>query len=237
MESNPQLSGSGPYGGEVSDNCREAVRADALRNRAALVAAARQVFGERGLDAPLDEIARRAGVGNATLYRRFPTREALISAVFVERVAEYARAADRAIGEADPWTGFEQYVRYVLHVQASDRGLADLLARDVHDPHCEDDGELDRLRAHAYEGFVQLVERAQQSGALRSDFVPQDMVLLLMANAGLVHRTADAAPTSWARLAAFLLDGLRSEAATEAPPAPSEEEVVAAMHGLPGFDR
>jgi AcrR family transcriptional regulator len=202
-----------------------ALRADAARNRRALVTAAREVFGERGLDAPLDEIARRAGVGNATLYRRFPTRQLLVEAVFTDWMAEYARAVDDAIANPDPWTGFRDYVVHILALQAADRGLADLLATTSGSA----GGELERLRNHAYEGTAQLIQRAQDAGELRADFAHQDLALLLMANAGLVHRTAAAAPGSWRRVAAFLLDGLRAGAATPAPPAPTEVEVRAAM--------
>jgi AcrR family transcriptional regulator len=201
------------------------LRADAARNREALLTAARAVFSERGLEAPLDEIARRAGVGNATLYRRFPTREALVEAVFAERMAEYAEAVDDALDNDDPWTGFRDYLLRILRLQAEDRALADLLVTISGEP----GGELERLHEHAFEGTMELVDRAKAAGELRADFQHQDIVLLLMANAGLVHRTADAAPDSWRRVAAFILDGLHADAATPSPPAPTEDAVRAAM--------
>jgi AcrR family transcriptional regulator len=206
-----------------------ALRVDAARNRAALVAAARSVFGELGLDAPLDLIARRAGVGNATLYRRFPARQELVTAVFIDQMQDYADAADRALAEPDAWTGFRSYVLQVLAMQAADRGLADLLSSNFDDNPCAAAGDLESLRASAYDSLEKLVARAQEAGALRADFVPQDLALLLMANAGLVHRTCSAAPSSWARLAAFVLDGLQASAATPAPAPPSEPAVIAAM--------
>src|SRR5260370_40005516 len=79
------------------------LRADAARNRAAIVSVAREVFAEQGLEAPLEAIAARAGVGIATLYRRFPTREKLVAVALVEKVAEYAEAAEQAMAVADPW--------------------------------------------------------------------------------------------------------------------------------------
>ena len=82
------------------------LRADAARNRAAIVAVARDVFAEHGLAAPLETIAARAGVGIGTLYRRFPTREKLVAAALVEKVAEYAEAAREALAASDPWAGF-----------------------------------------------------------------------------------------------------------------------------------
>jgi AcrR family transcriptional regulator len=203
---------------------RAVLRADAERNREAVVRAARIVFGEQGIDAPLDEIARRAGVGNATLYRRFPTRDDLIVAVFTERLVEHAQAAERALAEPDPWIGFRDYLMCVCRVQATDRGLADLLTMST--PEIEG---LDDLRGRAYHGFVDLVHRAQTAGALRVDFVPEDLVLLLMANAGLVLRTSTGAPKAWERFVSFLLDGLRADAATPAPPPPTEQQVLTAM--------
>jgi AcrR family transcriptional regulator len=79
------------------------LRADAARNRDAIVAVARDVFAEQGLEAPLEAIAARAGVGIATLYRRFPTREKLVSAALVDKVAEYVDAARQALAVPDPW--------------------------------------------------------------------------------------------------------------------------------------
>src|SRR5829696_6238826 len=89
------------------------LRADAARNRRRLVDAARAVFLERGLDAALDEIARRAGVGNATLYRRFPRRGDLISAVFVDTMRSVVAAGERAEQVKDPWQAFAGYVEFL----------------------------------------------------------------------------------------------------------------------------
>src|SRR5208282_6580177 len=89
------------------------LRADAARNRAAIVAVAREVFAEQGLAAPLEAIAARAGVGIATLYRRFPTREKLVAAALTEKVAEYAEAAEQALAAADPWVGFAGFVQRI----------------------------------------------------------------------------------------------------------------------------
>src|SRR2546426_6922377 len=102
------------------------LRADAARNRAVLVAAAREVMAERGLEAPLDEIARRAGMGNAPLYRRFPRRIDLIAAVFADRMAEHARAVAAALEADDPWEGFRGYVKAAAELQLHDHGIADL---------------------------------------------------------------------------------------------------------------
>ena len=200
------------------------LRADAARNRAAIVEAARSLFAEQGLQAPLDEIARRAGTGNATLYRRFPTRCDLIAAVFADRMVEHLDAVEQALEADDVWEGFASYVRTAAALQARDRGIADLVTMEL--PTAP---EIEQLRARAFDGLVRLVERAQAAGVLRADFAHQDVVLVLMANAGLVERAIGIAPEASARLIQVLLDGLRVDAATAGPVAPDPQQVEAAM--------
>ncbi len=201
------------------------LRADAARNRAAIVEAARAVFAEQGLDAPLDEIARRAGTGNATLYRRFPTRGDLIAAVFADRMTEHLEAVEAGLADEDPWRGFASYVEAVGAMQARDRGIADLVTMDV--PSAPD---IEQLRSRAFDGLVRLVERAHAAGVLRADFTTPDVVLLLMANAGLVERAHGISAQASARLVHVLLDGFRAEAASAGPAAPSARQTRVAMH-------
>src|SRR5438132_13734134 len=104
-----------------------ALRQDAQRNRELILAAAREEFREQGLDVSLEEIARRAGVGIATLYRRFPTRDALIEAVFEDHVASFVALAEEALQNEDPWVGFSTFIEQLCERQASDFGLKDLL--------------------------------------------------------------------------------------------------------------
>jgi AcrR family transcriptional regulator len=200
------------------------LRADAARNRQAIIDSARELYGQRGLDVPFDEIARAARVGNATLYRHFPSRCALVAAVFADTLRRVSEAAARALDNADPWDGFAGHVRFLCQLQATDRGLADLLTTAVVGA-----PELEALRASAYQDFVRIAQRAKASGALRADFVPEDLVLLLMANAGLVHRTADTAPNAWSRFIDLALDGLRTAAATPAARSPDPAAVRRAM--------
>jgi AcrR family transcriptional regulator len=205
----------------------QALRADAERNRRQLVEAARVVFAERGLDASLDEIARRAGVGNATLYRRFPTRCQLIAAVFVDTLREVVDATERSLADPDPWAGFVEQLTSLCRLQASNRALADLLTATVSDA-----PELEELRARAYDGLLRLIDRARASGDLREDFRHEDVVLMLMANAGLLERTAATAPIAWRRHLSYVLDGLRAPAGTPAAPSPEEHQVIGAMNAL-----
>jgi AcrR family transcriptional regulator len=184
------------------------LRADAERNRVALLAAAREVFSENGLDASLDEIARRAGVGNATLYRRFPTRQDLIAAVFADRKATQVDLAERALENADPWSGFVEYVTAVCELQSTNRGLGELLVTLNFDG----DERIAQLRATAQRRARELIRRAQDAGALRADFDLADLMLVLMANAGVIQRSAE--PDAWRRQLALLLDGLAARQVT-----------------------
>lgn len=200
---------------------------DAERNRQRLVAAAQTAFAERGVDVPLEEIALRAGVGIATLYRRFPTRDALLAAAFEDRVAEYATAAAAALRSADAWSGFCQFVERCCALQAADRGARDVLTMTF--PRAKG---LEELRDRAFRDFAELVRRAKAAGQLRADFVPEDFVLLLMANAGVVRATREAAPLAWKRFAGLMLDACRAEAAHQLPPPPSPAQVYRAMRRL-----
>jgi AcrR family transcriptional regulator len=204
------------------------LRADAANNRSRILEAARAVFAERGIEAPLDEIARRAGVGNATLYRRFPTRDALVAAVFEARVAEYADAATEALRAPDPWAGFCQFAQRVFAMQAADRGLSDVLTMTARTTE-----RLEELRQRAYNDFAELVRRAQAAGEqkLRADFVPEDFILLVLANQGVLRSTADAAPLVSKRFLGLVLDGCRAEGA-HALPSPPPAQRYAATRGL-----
>jgi AcrR family transcriptional regulator len=178
------------------------LRADAERNRTALLTAAREVFEEHGLDASLDEIARRARVGNATLYRRFPSRRELIAEVFAGRMSEYVQLAQRALAEPDPWSAFVGYLTRLCEMQATNRGLSELLVTNRFD----DDDRLTELRAAAQRGATAVIRRAQESGALRADFTRQDISVLMMANSGVLRRSSD--PQAWRRQLSLFIEGL-----------------------------
>jgi AcrR family transcriptional regulator len=181
------------------------LRADAERNRASLLHAAREIFGEQGLDASLDEIARRAGVGNATLYRRFPSRRDLIAEVFAGQMNEWVDLADQSLDDPDPWNGFVTYMTRVCEMQATDRGLSDLLVNTSFD----DDERLARLRATAQRGAVEVIDRAQRDGSLRADFTRLDIRMLMMANAGVAGRSAE--PGAWRRHLTLILEGVATD--------------------------
>jgi AcrR family transcriptional regulator len=197
-------------------------RADAQRNRAALVAAARELMGRRGLDASLDEIASAAGVGNATLYRHFPTRRDLVQAVFADQMSRYAAAVERALAEPDPWLAVRGYLTEICALQAENRALADLVTSAEY---------TDATRPVAVAHLHELLDRARTAGVLRADFAVEDVVLVLLANAGVVRRTAEHAAAASPRLVALLLDGLRTAAATPGPPPPDPASIARALSG------
>jgi AcrR family transcriptional regulator len=205
------------------------LRADAARNRASIVAVAREVFAEQGLEAPLEAIAARAGVGIATLYRRFPTREKLVAAALIGKVTEYAEAAEQALAAADPWAGFAGLVQRICELQAGDRGLSELLSMTL-----SADEQVEQLRRTANEQVATLIGRAKAAGRLREDFAGEDLVLLLIATAAVMHVTRADAPDAWRRFVALALDAFRSQASpplpeTTLPAPPSTAQMTRAM--------
>ncbi|MGB6578282.1 MAG: helix-turn-helix domain-containing protein [Streptosporangiaceae bacterium] len=203
---------------------RRRLRADAVRNRDAIVAVARDVFAEQGLEAPLELIAARASVGIATLYRRFPTREKLVAAALTEKVAEYAEAAEQALAVADPWSGFAGFVQRICELQASDRGLSDLLSMTL-----SADEQIEQLRRTANDRVITLIERAKADGTLRQDFAGEDLVLLLIATAAVMHVTRADAPGAWRRFVALALDAFRRQDLPGLPEPPTTAQMTRAM--------
>ncbi len=200
------------------------LRADAARNRAAILAVARDVFAEHGLEAPLEVIAARAGVGIATLYRRFPTREKLVAAALVEKVAQYAQAAEQALEVPDPWAGFAGFVQRICELQACDRGLGDLLSMTL-----SAGGQIEELRRTANENVITLIERAKASGTLRDDFVGEDLLLLLIATAAVMQVTRADAPDAWRRFVVLALDAFRCQDSPGLPEPPTTVQMTRAM--------
>jgi AcrR family transcriptional regulator len=200
------------------------LRVDAERNRRRIVAAAREAFAELGLDVPMEDIARRAGVGVGTLYRRYPTRADLIAAAFETKMSAYADAAQQALADPDPWRGFCNYVEQICAMQADDRGFTTVLTMTF--PTAKQ-FEVDRHRAFA--DFTTLIDRAKAARKLRTDFVAEDMPMFLMANAGVLTATADAAPETWRRLVGYLLQACAAPAAQPLPDPPEPRQMYRAM--------
>jgi AcrR family transcriptional regulator len=185
------------------------MRKDAVHNRERLLGAARRLFADRGLDVPLDEIARAAGVSIGTLYNRFPTRDALAEAVFADRVATVAGLAEQALAMADAWEGFAAFMTGVCELQAADLGYNDLAARAA-----AMDGD------RGYGLMREILERAQRSGQLRGDVTLADMAFVVWGVAATIRATYEVAPGAWRRHLALALDGLRAVAARPLPVPP-----------------
>ena len=203
-------------------------RSHARRNHQRLVDAAREVFSEQGVDAPLEAIARRASVGIGTLYRHFSTREALVEAILERRIGDLVAVAEAAAAETDGWTALEQMVRRTLELQASDRVLKEIVLRYPPSP-----GRLASAREDLRALFEQVLGRARADGSLRADFTVSDLALLLWSFGPVMDATAGVAPDAWRRHLHLLLDGLRADAATpHAGPPLSDDELQASMRAL-----
>jgi AcrR family transcriptional regulator len=205
------------------------LRRDAQRNRDLLVGAARRAFAARGLDVPLEDIAKEAGVSIGTLYNRFPTRGSLIEAALADKVALMIEQAEAAATRADPWEGFAWFLARCCETQATDRGYNELCVRLL-----PDTPEIDRLKARGHELILTIVDRAQRSGQLRADFHEGDFAFVLWSTTTIIEATAATAPDAWRRHLAFMLDGLRAQAAHPLPSPPlGPDEVAKAMraHG------
>ena len=201
-----------------------ALRQDAQRNRDRLLAGARELFASGGVDAPVEEITRHAGVGMGTLYRHFPTKDDLVDAVLGEAFDAYVGLAEQAVEETDATKAFTTFLERALELHAGNRGLMQVIASS----------ERGRERAQATRERIQplvrrLVERAQSAGALRPDLVAEDVTVLFRSLGRIIEGTVDGPPDLWRRYLGLLLDGLRPAAATPLPVPPPTAPQVAAL--------
>ncbi|KQW14869.1 TetR/AcrR family transcriptional regulator [Streptomyces sp. Root369] len=214
----------------ADDSTAPVRRRDARRNRELLVEAAHEVFTEQGLEAPLDVIARRAGVGNATLYRHFPSRAALVDAVFRDPLAGTMAAGEQARAAADPWEGLVGYTEAVFAVLATDRGTNDLMTT-----HLEGVESLQAVHAHNRATMEVLLRRGRDEGSIRADVTTEDVLFALAALGRAVPSLAAAAgPETWRRPLTLLLDGLRASPAVAPLPSPAltADELGDVLQGL-----
>jgi len=211
----------------MTDVSPRALRSDAERNRRLVLEAATQAFAHEGLDVGMAEIARRAGVGNATVFRRFPSKDALIEAIVDEKIAELLAAAERAAEIEDPWDSLVDMLEKTAALQARDHGFfqatEEFMLRHP-----------DLLRRHrpVFEAVDRLVVRAQAAGVVRDDVTTLDLLGLVKGSVVCLPPSRDLRDDGWRRYLSIVLDALRPEAATPLPVPPvTYEEIEAALIG------
>jgi AcrR family transcriptional regulator len=181
------------------------LRADAERNRRRLLVAAGELFAARGLSVGLDEIARHAGVGVGTAYRRFPDKAHLIDSLLEERVAGITALAEEALQVEDPWAGFAGFLEAAVELNATNRGVRELMFGEGHGIE-----RANRVRMRMAPLLGQLVRRAQATGQLRADVELSDIALIQFMVSGLGQLGGPHAPGLWRRYLRIVLDGLRT---------------------------
>ena len=183
------------------------LRADARRNRTAIVRAARAVFAKDGLDAQMDDVARRAKVGVGTLYRHFPTKDALLVALIEDKFARMAEIAREALDIDDPWEALTTFLHRGAEMHADDRSLSQAVGVRP-----------DRMAAAAMAAGVpilldELVRRGQEAGVVRADARWEDIPMLFCA----LGNVSGPPRASWERMLALVLAGLRAPGASDLP--------------------
>ena len=188
------------------------LRRDAERNRQRILKAAAEVFNERGLEVGLDEIARYAGVGVGTVYRRFGTKEELVEALFMDRLDLMAAIADEALETPDPWSGLVFFMERMAGVMASDLGLRQMLMFATYGR------DLVQIARQRNAPLVErMVKRAQAAGQLRADLRQTDIVFIvfMLTEAAQLAQAGNA--DIWRRYLTLILDGMRPERAGVTP--------------------
>jgi AcrR family transcriptional regulator len=190
--------------------CR-ARRADALRNREAVIAAARMLFADQGLDAQMPDVAKAANVGVGTVYRHFPTKDDLIAALVAERFERLAERARRGLESPDAWEGVADFIRFAAQIQAEDRGLCEVMGSRP---------QLMNAAAQAAglpELCDRLVKRAQRSRQLRADLDWEDIPMIACGLGSATRATPAPSSGRWPRLVEIILDGLRAPGSQKLP--------------------
>ena len=198
------------------------LRSDARDNRELILDAARGLFAAEGLNVPMREVARRAGVGPATLYRHFPTKQALVAEAFAEQMRACHSIVDEGLADPDPWHGFCLVIEKICALHARNRGFTTAFMSAYPDA-------LDFAadREYALRSVERLARRAQDAGRLRPDFVLDDLILMLMANGGIRAASPGAAVTASRRFAALVIQAFQaSPQASVLPPAARLTPVV-----------
>lgn len=180
------------------------LRSDASDNRVRILAAARVAFAAKGFDVPVREIARLAQVGAATVYRRFPTKEALFAEAFAEQMAMCSTVVEEGLAAADPWQGFCLVIEKLMVANALDQGFRAFIAQVPRTVDVTAD------RGRTLRMVLQLLRRAKETGDLRTDIVLEDIVLAIMANEGIRAASPETRAAASRRFAALMLQSFRA---------------------------
>jgi AcrR family transcriptional regulator len=187
------------------------LRADARRNRDAVIAAAKKLFADQGLDAQMPDVAKAAKVGVGTVYRHFPTKDDLIAALAAERFERLAEKAQEGIDAEDPWEGLCDFIRFSAQIQADDRGLCEVMGSR---PEVMNDSAL----AVGLDALCdKLVERAQRSGDLREDLKWEDIPMIACGVGRMTQVDMGPGTGRWPRLVEIVIDGLRAPGSSKLP--------------------
>jgi AcrR family transcriptional regulator len=199
---------------EEPDRVVRVLRADARRNREAVIGAAKKLFADEGLDAQMPEVARGANVGVGTVYRHFPTKDDLIAALVGERFERLAQKAREALETDDAWEGMAEFIRFSAQIQADDRGLCEVMGSrpEVMDAAAR--------AAGLPELCERLVKRAQRSGQLRRDLTWEDIPMIACGLGRIAQATVGPASGRWPRFVEIILDGLRAPGSGRLPRCP-----------------
>jgi AcrR family transcriptional regulator len=204
------------------------LRRDAERNRQRIVAAARELFAVRGLEATLNDVAHYANVGVGTVYRRFATKDELLEAVFEDAIDRVVELAKVALHVEDSWDGFVWFVEHLCELTATDRGLREMVCSKAYGGYRVECARL-RLDPHV----TMVVERARKDGYLRAEIEGGDMPILNLLAGTVSEWAGHVEPDLWRRYVALLLDGMRDRDGQEriAVDALKDEQMDAAMRG------
>ena len=209
------------------------LRKDAERNRQRIMDAARELFAEQGLGVTLNDVAHHAGVGVGTVYRRFPEKCQLIEELFEQQIAQLVALVEDALADPDPWHGLTGFLWRNLEMQARDRAFRQIILGTP-----EGAERVGKIRDRMFPLAAQIVRRAKDAGALREDFQPEDVPMLLLMLTTILDSARDVEPNLWRRYLDIVIQGLRAQPEPPDPlatPAPDADQVrcVLAAFKLP----
>lgn len=188
------------------------LRADAVRNQQRIVAAARELFAEHGLEITLDDVAERAGVGVGTVYRRFANKKELIAEVFEQHMVDFADAAEAALRNPDPWQALVEFFEESCRHLATNRGFSEVMLELEEDP-----TRFAEMRDRIRPSVMAIVDRAREAGAVHPDITATDFFALIHMVNAFAEFAGPVNPDVWQRYMAVTLNGVRTDAVPRRP--------------------